>query len=62
MYPVVRSYDEQEFDNMSEESEKKQKTIIKKSLRPVRAGQKSCRMHLKNPDSEVAEDSPDKRI
>ena len=34
MYTVIRSYYEQAFDNMSEESEKK-KFIIKKSLRPV---------------------------
>ena len=34
MYRVTRSYDEEAFDNMSEESGKK-KIIIKKSLRPV---------------------------
>ena len=34
MYPVIRSYDEQAFDNMSEESGKKN-FIVKKSSRPV---------------------------
>ena len=34
MYPAIRSYDEQAFDNMSEESEK-DNFIIEKSLRPV---------------------------
>ena len=32
---LCRSYDEQAFDNMSEESEEKKNSIIKKSLRPV---------------------------
>ena len=35
MYPVIRSYDEQVFDNMSEEMGKKNNFIVKKSLRPV---------------------------
>ena len=34
MYPAICSYDEQAFDNMSEESEKKS-FIVQKSLRPV---------------------------
>ena len=34
MYGAIRSYDEQAFDNMSEENEKKN-FIVKKSLRPV---------------------------
>ena len=34
MYTAIRNYDEQAFDNMSEENEKKT-FIIKKSLRPV---------------------------
>ena len=34
MYPAIRSYDEQAFDNMSEESGKKN-FIVQKSLRPV---------------------------
>ena len=34
MYPVIRSYDEQGLDNMSEESVKKN-FIVKKSLQPV---------------------------
>ena len=34
MYTESRSYDEQAFDNMSEESERKN-LIVKKSLRPV---------------------------
>ena len=33
IYPAIRSYDEQAFDNMSEESENN--FIVKKSLRPV---------------------------
>ena len=33
MYPAICSYDEQAFDNMSEESEKNK--LVKKSLRPV---------------------------
>ena len=33
IYPVICSYDEQAFDNMSEESENN--FIVKKSLRPV---------------------------
>ena len=35
MYPAIRSYDEQAFDNMSEESEEKKHLIVKKSLRPI---------------------------
>ena len=35
MYPAIRSDDEQAFDNMSEESEKKKNFIIKKSFWPV---------------------------
>ena len=34
IYPAIRSYDEQVFDNMSEESEKKN-FVVKKSLQPV---------------------------
>ena len=34
MYPAIRSYDEQTFDNMSEESENNN-SIVEKSLRPV---------------------------
>ena len=34
MYPAIRSCDEQAFDNMSKESEKKN-FIMKKSLSPV---------------------------
>ena len=35
MYPAIRGYDEQAFDNnMSEESENN-KFIVKKSLRPI---------------------------
>ena len=34
MYPAIRSYDEQAFDNMSEESENNN-FIIRTSLRPV---------------------------
>ena len=34
MYTAIHSYDEQAFDNMSEESEEKN-FIVKKSLRPV---------------------------
>ena len=34
MYPAIRTYDEQAFDNMIEESEKKT-TIVKKSLWPA---------------------------
>ena len=34
MYPEIRSYDEQAFDNMSEESGEKN-FIVKKLLRPV---------------------------
>ena len=34
MYPVIRSYDEQSFNNMSEESWKKN-FIVKKSLQSV---------------------------
>ena len=34
MYTAIRSYDEEAFDNMSEQSEKKN-FIIKKSLLPV---------------------------
>ena len=33
MYPAIRSYDEQAFDNMSEEGGKK--LIVMKLLRPV---------------------------
>ena len=33
-YPAIRSYDEQAFDNMSEDGEKKN-FIVKKLLRPV---------------------------
>ena len=36
MYPAIRSYDEQAFDNMSEESEKKN-FIVEKSLWPVQS-------------------------
>ena len=35
MYPAIRSYDEQAFDNMSEESGKKPNFIVKKSLQSV---------------------------
>ena len=35
MYPAIWSFDEQAFDNMSEESEKNKNFIVKKSLRPV---------------------------
>ena len=37
MYPVIRRYDEQGLDNMSEESgeENTKNLIVKKSLRPV---------------------------
>ena len=34
MYPAIHSYDEQAFDNMSEEREKNN-FIVKKLLRPV---------------------------
>ena len=34
IYPAIRSYDEQEFNNMSEESENNN-FVVKKSLRPV---------------------------
>ena len=34
IYPAIRSYDEQAFDNISEESGKKN-FIVQKSLRPV---------------------------
>ena len=34
MYPAIRSYDEQAFDNMSEESENNN-FIVKTSLQPV---------------------------
>ena len=34
MFPAIRNYDEQAFDNMSEQSEEKN-FIVKKSLRPV---------------------------
>ena len=34
MYPAIRSYDEQAFDNVSEESENNN-FITKKSLQPV---------------------------
>ena len=34
MYPAIHSYDEQAFDNMSEESENNN-FIVKKSLQPV---------------------------
>ena len=34
MYPAIRSYDEQAFDNISEESEQKS-FLVKKSLQPV---------------------------
>ena len=35
MYPVIRSHDEQAFDNKSEESGEKSNFTVKKSLRPV---------------------------
>ena len=70
IYPAIRSYDEQAFDNMSEESEKKN-FIVKKLLRPVpsrrmveqakktwwpQTPERLPRKRLKTPDSEVAED------
>ena len=35
MYTAIHSYDEQAFDNMNEESGKKNPLIVKKLLRPV---------------------------
>ena len=75
MYPAIRNYDEQAFDNMSEESEEKKTFIIKKSLRPVPSqgmveqAKKTWRLQtparlprkrFKTPESEVADDAPDK--
>ena len=68
MYTTIRSYDEEAFDNMSEESEKKN-FFIQKSLQPVPSqgmveqAQKTWRLQtpgrlprkrLKTPESEVA--------
>ena len=70
MYTAIHSYDEQAFDNMSEESDKKN-FIVKKSFRPVpsqgmveqatkhgsfRPPARWPRKRLKTPESEVAED------
>ena len=74
MYPAIRSNDDQAFDNMSEESEKKifyRKEIIATCSKSGYgwAGQKTWRfqtpaklprIRLKTPESEVAEDVPDK--
>ena len=35
MYPAICSYDDETFDDMSEESEEKKTLTLKKSLRPV---------------------------
>ena len=74
MYPAIRSYDAQAFNNMSEESKKKN-VIVKKLLRPVwsrgmigqakkqgsfRRQRGNPEKHLKTAESEVAEDTPDK--
>ena len=66
MYPAIRSFDEQTFDNMSEESEKKNFIVAAYSeSRQGWAGQKTWqlqtparlpRKRLKTTDSEVAED------
>ena len=71
---AIRSYDEQAFDNMSEESEKKH-FIVKKSLWLVPSqgmveqakknmaasdpSEVTQRVRLKTPESKVAEDAPD---
>ena len=70
IYSAIRSYDEQAFDNKSEESEKKT-FIVNKSLRPVpsqgeveqaqkHGGLRPQRGYqgnaFKPPESEVAED------
>ena len=70
MYAAIRSYDEQAFDNMSEESEK-ENFFVKKLLQPVPSQsmdeqakntwrlQTPVRLHrkrLKTQDSEMAED------
>ena len=76
MYPVIRSYDEQAFDNMSEKSEKNN-FIMKKSLRPVPSqgvveqAKKTWRLQtparlprkrLKTPESEVAKNGAWQKI
>ena len=35
MYPAICTYDDQAFNNMSEESEEKNNFVMNKSLRPV---------------------------
>ena len=70
MYTEINSHDEHAFNNMSEESEKKN-LIVKKSLRPVPSrgvveqAKKHSRLQtrarlprkrFKTPDSEVVED------
>ena len=75
MYPANCSYDEQAFDNMSEESENN--LIIRISLRPIpsqsmveqakkhggfRPPARLPRKRLKTPDSKVAEDRLMKNI
>ena len=44
IYPAIHSYDEQAFDNMSEES-KKNNFIVKKSLRPSQVMVKQVKKH-----------------
>ena len=70
MYPAICNYDEQAFDYVSEESENNN-FIVEKLLWPVSSqgmveqAKKTWRLqtparlprkHLKNPDSEMAED------
>ena len=61
MYPVIRSYDEQVFDNMSEEMGEKNNFIFKKSLRPFpsRGKVEQAKNMVASDPSKVTQDTPE---
>ena len=61
MYTAIHSYDEQTFNNMSEESEKKQKTLSlrnRRGLFPVKAWLSRPNNMVASDPSEVTQETP----